>query len=274
MAVEYEVGQTVTSAITVYDGPPPNGIPIDLGVAPACTITLPDGTTFDAAVVSTSVGIYQGAYTSTQVGTHRLRWTSIDQPNAGAFPISDTFEVWAANPRFIISLSEARDALNLAPTNTTNDNEIRLYVATATNLIEDVLGPVMPTSVTMTFDGGRPNLILNDTVISGVTSVAVNGTVLNPSSYNVDLAAGIVWMTYGTFAFGARNVSVVYTIGATKIAPNITLAARELVRHLWQFGQQASRPAFGVDEYETVPATYTMPRRVLELLEPQRKTAL
>lgn len=63
---------------------------------------------------------------------------------------------------------------------------------------------------------------------------------------------------------------ITYRTGSEAISPSIQLAARELVRHLWQVGQQAMNDGTAVNYGDSSKLALTrtgfaVPRRVIEL---------
>ena len=64
------------------------------------------------------------------------------------------------------------------------------------------------------------------------------------------------------------------SVGSATIPANVKLAARELVRFWWQQGRQANIPAFGeAPDTSSVPMGFAVPKRVYELLEPNKRLA-
>ncbi len=236
--------------------------------AVTCTVTQPDTTTTTVALSNTATGTYTGGFTVTQPGRHRVRWVATGA-NAGAYP--DVFDAFPANPRFLISLADLRDVLNLAADNTTHDDELRLYLAAATVVIEDIDRPYLLDVHTHVCDGGRPAILLPDVNISEVTGVDDDGTTVDPGTYRLDAKSGIL-LAYPRGAQlpdGLRNLTVTYTVGAGEVPPNVRMAARELCRHWWQRSQQTNRPAFGGGDADTVyVAGYAVPNFVVGMLHP------
>jgi len=263
----YEVGQTATVALKVYDS---TGVLADLGGGnPVCTVTKPDGTTTTATVTKPSTGNYQGAYVTTSAGRHRFTFTG-SGTNSGALPWSDVADVWPADPRFIISLSDAKAALNTPAGARVNDDELRLYIAATTEIIEDIVGAVLSSTKTQTFDGGGNALLLAERAAS-ITSVTVGGVAT--TDYVANLTAGIVYSGStgdSSFTWGRQNVVVTYATGASSIDPNVILAAREEVSFLYQLGQQGGRPSLGgaVPDMSWTPSGFAVPKRVMELCAP------
>ena len=239
--------------------------------AVTCTITQPDATVATASVANTGTGIYSAGFTPTQAGRHLVRWVAT---GANASSYTDVFDAFPANPRFLISLNDLREALNLAATNTTHDAELRLYLAAATAVIETIDKPYLVQPRTHTFDGGRASLVLPETPITSVTSIVHSPTAgttetLDADTYRADEYSGVIHHASGGFPIGRRSITVTYTVGDTVIPPNVILAARELCRHWWQRSQQSPRPAFGGTETDVVyVANYAVPNFVIGLLQP------
>lgn len=274
----YELGQTLQWELQVRDAA---GALADLGGGlPSALVTLPDGTTANANIEQTATGAYVATLTSSQAGRHRVTWSG-SGTNSGGLPASEVADVWPADPRLIISLADARAALNIADAKIANDDELRLYIAAATWVVEDVAGPVLAATVTETHSGrGRRGILLRQAAAS-VTAVTEDGTELVAGAdYVADLEAGIVFR-------GARrgaavwsddapgNVVVSMTVGAAVVPANVVLAARELVRHLYAVGQQPWRAPYGggLDDVQAPVISgsgFAVPRRVVDLLGPAR----
>lgn len=261
----YEVGQTATVALKVYDS---TGALADLGGgSPTCTVTKPDGTTTTATVTKNSTGYYQGDYATTVAGRHRFTFTG-SGTNSGALPWSDVVDVWPSDPRLIISLADAKAALNVPAGTRVNDDELRLYIAATTPVIEDIVGSVLTGTKSETFDGGVRAILLAE-VPSAITSVTVDGVAT--SQYVANLSSGIIFSgsssTPWMFNQGIQNVTVTYTVGQQQIPPNVILAAREEVRFLYQIGQQGGRPSLGgtPTDMSWTPSGFAVPQRVIEL---------
>lgn len=262
----YEVGQTVAWTFTAKGT---TGAPADAGTV-AATVTQPDGTSAAGTVTHAGPGVYVVRFLSTQAGRHRCRLTGT---GTTSLPHSDVADVWPTDPRLIISMADARDALNLPTTNTVSDDELRLYIAAATPVIEDITGPVLTASTVETFSGGGRLGLALSAIPTAITSVVEDSVTLAASAYCFD-EAGILWRGSsprgGSWSATApRNVTVTYAVGAGTIAPNVILAAREEVRFLYQ-RQQAPRPSFGASDGATTytPSGYAVPNFVVELLAP------
>lgn len=151
------------------------------------------------------------------------------------------------------------------------DADLEAYVQAATPVIEDIVGSVLLTGKSRTFDGGGSVIILNDRVVS-ITSVTETG-VASPG-YTFDGQAGLLYAGTSsvsrTFTAGVFNVVVAYQAGFSVIPQTLKLAARELVRFWIQQGNQALMPAYG-DAPEAgsyTPQGFAVPKRVIELCAP------
>lgn len=263
----YDLGDVAALTITVKDS---TGTPAN-GGAVAVAIVLPDGSTATPTPTNTATGVYSIAYVTSQAGRHRITWT-VSGVNANVF--GDVFDVRAANPRFIISLADARDACNLASSNTSHDDELRSYIAAATDVVESIAGPVLSRTLTETYDGGCTTVLLRNVPVTSVQSVTDSTVTLAATDYAFDPVAGTLTRMAGIYPWrfrdGQQTVTVAYTVGATSVPDYVILAARELVRHWYQRGQQSPRPAFGMtgDDGITYAAGYAIPNYVTAMLSP------
>lgn len=260
----YEVGQTLTFGLSVYDSA---GVLANVGTIGDATITSPDGTTTTATPTTSGTGLYAVTHTSTQAGRYRCTFTG-SGTNSGALPWTDVADVWPADPRLIISLADAKAELNHV-TNI-NDDELRLYIAATTEVVEEIVGRVLSASVTETFDGGRTAVLLGERA-SAITSVTVDGTAT--TDYTADLRAGIVYAgstsSPSSFSYGRQNVVVTYTTGGSSLDPNIVLAARVIAAHLYQVGQQ-KRGRNQNEDITVLASGFAVPTRAVELCRASR----
>jgi len=274
----YEAGDTYTNAITVKDA---TGTLVDAGSV-SVLVTLPDQSTASPSVLHPSTGNYSFNYVTTQVGQHTFTWTAT---GSNAFVQSDVFNV--AAPAFVISLDQARKGLGLAAANTVNDEDLRLFIQAATPIMEDLIGSIVARTRIESYDGGRPQIGLLWAPVMSITSIIesygsnyvrtltaqdiFSGSGSGDAfAYTVDLTTGIITRRASgvaiNFVSGTRNVQVTYVTGRV-LAGNHLLAARRLIRHLYQTEQQGFRPQMGSPETTlgSTPSGYAVPRAVIEL---------
>lgn len=276
----YEVGQTITRSVKVTDAA---GAPANVGGTVTCTVTLPDGTTTPATVGSPSpTGTYTATLASTQAGRHRFRWTATGT-NSGGFPYTDVVDVWPTDPRLVIGLDDARGSLNLAASDTADDDELRLYIAAATDMLIDLADgldmAILPTS-RLEYHRPRADVLCLDHTPASVTSVTeyvgTTATLItqaaNPGvageSYTID-GALLVRRSNGYRKDWSGEVAVSYTWGPAVISPRVVLAARALVSHLWARDQRGNHGgAFGSPDVTITPRGYAIPNAVVQILDP------
>lgn len=263
----YEVGQTLTFGLSVYDS---TGALANVGTMGNATITRPDGTTTTVTPTTSGTGLYAASHVSTQAGRYRCTFTGTGL-NSGALPWTDVADVWPADPRLIISLADARAEIDMPATVTINDDELRLYVAATTEVIEEIVGRVLVATITETFDGGKSAVLLSERA-SAISSVTVGGVAT--TNYVANLDAGIVYAGSQTsptsFTWGRQNVVVTYTTGAATIDPNIVLAARVVATHLYQVGQQKRRGKNSSEDLTILSSGFAVPSRAVELCRGSR----
>lgn len=238
------------------------------GHSATLTVTKPDGSTTTPAVTGPVGGEFTAPLTADQPGRYVLRWKDTTV-NAIA---TDTLEVWPADPRFLISVHDAIAGLKWGPGDiAANSDKLQLYIAAATEVLEDIAGALIRDTVTQTADGGRTGVLLWERP-SAILTVTVNGSPTN--DYIANLNAGIVYSSPAgsRFADGRQNIVITYRVGDDQISPSVQLAAAELVRHLWQVGQQAlngSPPeptALDPRQQSFTRSGFAVPNRVIQLI--------
>jgi hypothetical protein len=193
-----------------------------------------------------------------------LAWTSSVKPGA----YTDVVDIWPADPRFLISTDDARSALGWPSGPVTPGwlDDLRLYIAAATPVIEDIVGTVAKQNFTQTIHKGWSFAALYERPVNSIISVVypdatpLTGYTLKADSGMLDL--GLV---------AADEVTVTYSAGLTAVPQNVRLATRELVRHWWQQGMQAQRGVPQSADEAYTPMGYAVPRRVMELCGPSKK---
>lgn len=265
-------GQSLTFGLKTYDID--TGALADVGSGPTVVVVLPDGvTTASGTVTRASTGTYYALTATPQAGRYRATWSGSGVASGG-LPFVDYADVQPAAPRMLISLGEARDALNLPASTMVHDDEITGYILAATPVIEDITGPILSATRVETYDGARAAgaALHLHAYPNTVSSVTEDATTLAATAYKVG-QGGVLWRvgtTWSTLSPG--NIVVTYTVGSGVIPPNVILAAREEVRHLYQVGQVAARPALGTAQAPGMaytPTGFAVPHRVVELLADQ-----
>jgi hypothetical protein len=189
----------------------------------------------------------------------------------------------------IVTLDEVRDYLNISSTNTSVNQELQRFIDAADPVVENIVGPVNQADFDEFYDGGWPSIVLRHAPVLTVDTVteyagqvpttltaAATPDVAVSTSYMLD-PDGIIYRAWPgasrLFAVGSRNIRVQYTAGREAVPPNVKLATLELIRHLYQSTQQSGRPAFGgaAEDQPWAPASFAIPTRVIELLEPYRR---
>jgi len=264
------------------------GAPANAGTV-VVTVTLPDLTSVTPAVTNGAVGTYTASYPTTQAGRHTARWvaTGTSTPTF-TLPVAytDEFTVLPADPGFIISLADARAGLSMVAANTVKDEDLRTYIAAVSPIMEDIVGPILRTTRTETYDGGSTRIALLWSPVISVATVTESygtfartltaqdvfaGSGLDSYGYTVDLTSGVLSRRFagisGPFPAGRRNIQVTYVSGRASIGGNVLLATRRLIRHLWQSEQQGYRPQMGAPETAMgyTPSGFAVPKAVLEL---------
>lgn len=140
-------------------------------------------------------------------------------------------------------------------------DQLPALIAAAEDIIVAETGPIESTAVTHVADGGRSVTVPQR--VTSVTSVTVDGTLIDADEYTVDAAAGII---YGPFSSGRGNVTVVYQTGYAEVPPAVKFAATALVAHMWNVTSQRG-PGFPED-YTAAPTGFLVPNVVKEALAP------
>src|SRR5216684_1041155 len=141
----YPVGQPVRVVFRTYQ---PDGTTLVNATANSLVVKIAnaDGTTTNTAgspyttPVNDSTGLYHQDIPVSDLGTAgHYQWVNTSTGTGagasfGEFDVFDPFEV------SVLPLADAKDALNIAQTITTSDNEIAQYVATIEGCLERMTG--------------------------------------------------------------------------------------------------------------------------------------
>lgn len=234
----------------------------------AATVTLPDGTTSSPTVTRDAEGEYHFDYYPTTPGVHGVLWV-VTGLNAGS--LEESFNVDDARIAPVVSLSEVKARINMAQTQVTSDDELRLFLAAAQAAIEARVGPLTRRTVTETHSGGSYAVVLGKPPVVSVTSVTENGSAVAASGYSLAPFAGVLTRVSGysrsAWSDGFGNVSVTYVGGRTTIPEDLRRAVLEMVAHLWETQRGQQRGPRSGDDY-TPGIGYSLPNRVKELTGP------
>lgn len=173
----------------------------------------------------------------------------------------------------LITVEDAKEALQKTPKRAPSDDELWGYVATASEQVEKITGPAAPRTVTDVLqpENGRLRLSTPPGVGDGAfLQVLSASTAAGP----VDLAQwtwslGRVAARTGYVLLPYADYTVTYRVGRQPIPASLPTAARILVQHLWrsQRQQSPSPPGDGLDLVQT-PYGFAIPNMVAELLAP------
>jgi hypothetical protein len=71
----------------------------------------------------------------------------------------------------LISLSDLLDQINIAPTDKTGTAKLRRFITSATDVVQNITGPVLPTPQTRVFRGGTSFVILPHRWVQSITQI-------------------------------------------------------------------------------------------------------
>lgn len=251
------------------------------------TVTAPDGTTSTPTVVTTGAPVYTSTVPASQVGAYLLTWVA-----SGALVdvFTDQFTVIAPSLQ-LISYGDLVDQINVSATDTTTTARLRRFIQSATDVVQNITGPVLPVTKATYFDGGQSSVTLPYRWVKSITSVVewwggtttytltaqTPGSSMGTFNYLWDTSSNSITRYAGGFPtsfFPLENsVTVTYLAGMVTIPQDITDATGELVRHWWQNGQQPrsvsfTNPGAGDDDGAITVMGYAVPNRVNEMLAP------
>lgn len=196
-----------------------------------------------------------------------------------------------ADARDVLTLAEAKDAINYDELTTTHDGEVERFVTAVSRWLDDICGPVVVRSVTELHDGGTAFIRPRTTPLSAVTTLTeyldTTGTALTEETNDTKPADAFlvdersahnvkVWRrTSGsdsTFTSGRRNIELVYDVGRSADTatadPKFKQAASLLLNHLWKPNAAAwSQQTDPFADRQFVPAVaWKLPPSVRELI--------
>lgn len=240
------------------------------------TITRPDGTPATPTVPAPGeTGKYRVDYVPVQAGRHAARWVWTGPNDA----YTDSFDVREAIPPMLVSLAGMKTHLRITSTDT--DGELRSWIESATEGVENYAGVCVRRTVTERQDippFGVGTVMLRQVPVLSVTSVVPirsGGTTYDVDDLDVDGPTGVIQRLDGGRLFGPLRIT--YTAGRVIVPSAFPSATKIIVQHLWRTKYGASRATSGLGGGEDFSVTeqvpgfgYAVPNRALQLLEPYK----
>lgn len=270
-----EVGDPLTFSSKLYDKDPALDATAILINPVSVTLTITDPTdvvtTPTITLPPASTGVFVHTINALLVGRYRGRWF-FTLANGSTSAYTEIFDVQSSDPGFLISLREAKIHLNMSMTKTTNDEEIRSWLAAITPVVEDICGPVIPKTFVEVVTGSR-NLVLNNTPVLSLVSIIpfYSGTTYTGETLVKSTPSGDVRLIGGGDFYG-QTFTVTYIAGRKPIPANISQAAKIILKHLWETQRGAAGTPFQGEDEDTVDTGwgFAIPNRAIQLLKPSR----
>ena len=198
------------------------------------TITLPDGTTVTPTVTNppTVTGEYRYAYQTTMAGRHTGHAVTASPVTVYDFEFDVEPTPWCA----IVSLADAKQQLNIDPADTSDDDELRAYVAGVTGALEQykhetIVRQQLTEEVELGYGASRFRL-WSVPVISLVSVVSWDGSVTWDVSQMRVSAAGVVQVMAGPRVYGVADVTLI--AGYQVVPVTYRRGALVMLQHLWE----------------------------------------
>jgi hypothetical protein len=238
------------------------------------TITLPDNSTVTPTIQlpPAVTGKLRYAYPTTQAGLHVARWVTTE-PVA---PYTDVFDVAPEIPPSIISLADAKQHLGMDPADTSEDDELRWWIAGTTAAVEDAKNEVIARRVitrTVRNERHRSLRLWNVPVISLDSLARKDGshTWDVTSDVYTDPETGLVELISGPSLCGWLSYGI--TAGYQVIPYNLMQGSLVLLQHVWETQRGPGAIGGGVvgpEEAGDYKQAFMMPRKVREWIGPPR----
>lgn len=271
----YDVRDTLPFSARLYDSTNTlaNATTVSL------TITLPDQTTTTVSPTNPPAvtGTYSYDYPATGgallAGRYVGVWLfTLSTGKTTSYP--EIFDVAPADPGYIVSLAQAKAQTNI--TNSTDDDELGLYLASATRVVEYFVGPVVVRSYSQRISDRNPSLtylpklgpgLTPVLTLTSLTSLYTTGTTWSAASVVVDPATGSIRQSSGACITGGPWTAV-YTAGQRIVDSNWQLAALIIIQHLWTTQRGASGLPLAPQDEVYIPALgFAIPHRAADLLK-------
>ena len=250
MTGQTDLGQTFRYRQTVKNS---SGALANAGTV-TFTVTLPDGTSATPAVVNTSTGLYDIAYTTTQAGLHQLRGSATGGVLGSEFDFwTDSF-VAEEPARMLIGVDELSAHLRAQNVLTSDPSreQLRWTCSVATDAVEGFLGlALVKREVTETFDGGGYYLNLGvkpprwnnggsiEIVDVDEDGAAITDYMLQKRGWRLRRGSSL---SLAPWSWGYENITVTYISGCTNPKEVTRHVAMNVAQTMWQASQQAEHP--------------------------------
>lgn len=232
------------------------------------TVTLPDQSTVSLTpIVHEDTGKYHFSYLTSQPGRHVARW--VGTVGSDQFAHTDVFDVDSTDIS-IVPLSEVKTQLGI--TNTTNDDELRGYLLSASENIEDTAGICAVRSFTSRV--GRQLAWTNSlwlpqrpvVSVTSLTPVYQWSSAVDTSEITTRLTNGKITRLDGWAFWGEYDIE--YVAGRPVIPWQLRTACKMIVQHLWQTRRGPGNVPSGGMDVVTLPGWgYAIPQRAAELIQ-------
>lgn len=255
------------------------GQPVSAGTV-TLTITLPDGSTETPDVPNPppAPGQYRVSYVTTMPGRHMVRWVATSPAQA----FTDVFDVAPADIPSIVSLADAKEFLGIRPDDTSEDDELRRWLAGTTEVIERVLDETIarrPFAQTEFNEHPRSLRLFKVPVISLDTLVSADGqrTWVPGQDVRADLDTGLVHLIRGRGPHLYGEITATGYAGYQVVPYHVQQGALVLLQHVWETQRGVGTVGGGVigpEEAGDMRQMYMLPRKVREWLGEPRPAVL
>lgn len=171
----------------------------------------------------------------------------------------------------VLTLPAVKAHLNI--TGEATDTELTLMIAAAEAAIAERVGPLEPQPRTVRVTPKYKALVIPSPASMLTAVVDSNGASLTVGDLYLDQRPGLITLNDGQ-PFVSPWYDVTYNYGRTPCPPDLVLAVKEMVRHLWDTKRGPTRrPGSTASDTtaNTIPgAAYLLPFRVSELIAPYR----
>jgi hypothetical protein len=277
----YPLGQPVRVSTTVRDV---TGTLVNAGTLTLVVkIAQADGTQLTAGTYATPVLDSTGTYHQdvpaadlAATGHYQYAWTSTGTGagvSFGDFDVFDPFET------AVLPLQDAKDALSIPQSVTTNDTQVQRLVATIESNLESYTGgPLVNRTITERSEmmSGQTVIAVRQRPLVSVVSIASasGGNIDISAGLDLDANAGLIRRKlglpfYGPFFSWLPVCYPTYVAGwGVSVPAAFSSAAAIILQHLWQTQRGPALLPMGGEEMTTIPGFgFAIPNQAAELLD-------